>query len=261
MGGLLCIVILIYILLGLTVNLIVPHISVDLEKKMAAPFIRSMYAQDADTTRQHYIQALTDDLQGRCTALPYHFQVHVRKAPTINALALPGGHIIVFTGLLDHVTSENELAFVLAHEMGHYAHRDHLRGMGRAVVFMTISALLFGPESDVSRWVATGLSMTEMSFSRSQETQADEFALETLNCAYGHVAGTTDFFEKIQKEDDPGMFGHYFSSHPENHQRISHLRNISRNRGFNMGICKQLPEALRQSRDSNPEKPSSSVCP
>jgi Zn-dependent protease with chaperone function len=261
MGGLLGIVILIYILLGLAVNLIVPHISVDLEKKMAAPFIRSMYSQDTDTIRQHYVQALIDDLQGRCTALPYHFQVHVRKAPTINALALPGGHIIVFTGLLDEVTSENELAFVLAHEMGHYAHRDHLRGLGRAVVFMTISAFLFGPESGVNGIVARGLNMTEMSFSRSQETQADEFALEALNCAYGHISGTTDFFEKIQKEPNPGRFGHYFSSHPENHQRIFSLQDISRDRGFKLGNRKQLPEALRQSRVSIPEKPSPSAYP
>jgi Zn-dependent protease with chaperone function len=261
MGGLLGIVILIYILLGLTVNLIVPHISVDLEKKMAAPFIRSIYAKDADTFRQHYMQALIDDLQECCTALPYHFQVHVKKAPTINALALPGGHIVVFTGLLDHVKSENELAFVLAHEMGHYSHRDHLQGLGRAVVFMAISAFLFGPESGVNGIVARGLNMTEMSFSRSQETQADEFALETLNCAYGHVAGTTDFFEKIQKEHDPGMFGHYFSSHPENHQRIFHLQDISRDRGFKLGNRKQLPEALRQSKISIPEKPSPSAYP
>jgi Zn-dependent protease with chaperone function len=255
MGGLLGIVILIYILLGLSVNLIAPHISVDLEKKMAAPFLRSMYTQDPDTIRQHYVQTLIYELQGRCTALPYHFQVHVREAPTINALALPGGHIIVFTGLLDKVTSENELAFVLAHEMGHYAHRDHLRGLGRAVVFMTISAFLFGPESNVSSLVASGLSMTEMSFSRSQETQADEFALEILNCAYGHVAGTTDFFEKIQKEHDPGLFGHYFSSHPENHQRISHLQDISRHRGFKLGNRKPLPDAIRQSMDSTSKKP------
>ena len=261
MGGLLGIVILIYILLGLAVNLIVPHISVDLEKKMAAPFIRSMNAQDADNTCQHYVQALIDDLQGRCATLPYHFQVHVRKAPTINALALPGGHIIVFTGLLDKVTSENELAFVLAHEMGHYAHRDHLRGLGRAVVFMTISTFLFGPESGVSRMVARGLSMTEMSFSRSQEAQADEFALETLNCAYGHVAGTTAFFEKIPREQDPGRFGHYFSSHPENRQRISHLQNISRDRGFKLADRKPLPESIKRSKDSTPGKPSPSACP
>jgi len=261
MGGLLGIVILIYVFLGLAVNLIAPHVSVDLEKKMAAPFVRAMYTQNADTIRQHYIQTLIDDLQERCTALPYHFQVHVHEAPTINALALPGGHIIVFTGLLDQVTSENELAFVLAHEMGHYAHRDHLRGLGRAVVFMTISAFLFGPESDVSRLVANGLSMTEMSFSRNQETQADEFALETLNCAYGHVAGTTDFFEKIQKDHDPSMFGHYFSSHPENRQRISHLQNISRDRGFKLADRKSLPEAIKRSKDSSTEKPSPSSYP
>jgi Zn-dependent protease with chaperone function len=243
MGGLLGIVILIYILLGLAVNLIVPHISVDLEKKMAAPFIRSMNAQDADTIRQHYVQALIDDLQGRCATLPYHFQIHVRKAPTINALALPGGHIIVFTGLLDKVTSENELAFILAHEMGHYAHRDHLRGLGRAVVFMSISTFLFGPESGVSRMVARGLGMTEMSFSRSQETQADEFALETLNC------------------QDPGRFGHYFSSHPENRKRISHLRDISRDRGFKLADRKPLPETIKRSKDSSTEKLSPSAYP
>ena len=256
MGGLLGIMILIYILLGLAVNLVVPHISVDLEEKMAAPFIRSMCAQDTDTIRQHYVQALIDDLQGRCTTLPYHFQVHVREAPTINALALPGGHIIVFTGLLDKVTSENELAFVLTHEMGHYAHRDHLRGLGRSVVFMTISASLFGPESGISRMVARGLGMTEMTFSRNQETQADEFALKTLNCAYGHVAGTTDFFEKIPREQNPGRFGHYFASHPENRQRISHLRDISRNRGFKLADRKPLPEAIKQSEDTSTEKPS-----
>ena len=126
---------------------------------------------------------------------------------------------------------------------------------------MTISAFLFGPESGVSRLVARGLSMTEMSFSRSQETQADEFALETLNCAYGHVAGTTDFFEKIQREHDPGMFGHYFSSHPENRQRISHLQNISRDRGFKLADRKPLPEAIKRSKDSTPGKPSPSAYP
>jgi Zn-dependent protease with chaperone function len=136
-----------------------------------------------------------------------------------------------------------------AHEMGHFAHRDHLRGMGRAFVFITISTLLLGTDSSISKMLAHGLNITEMSFSRKQETRADEFALETLHCDYGHVAGATDFFEKISKAEDPGKFGHYLASHPESRKRISHLENIIRSRGFKLGKPKPLPQTWRQLKE------------
>ena len=248
-GVLVCIVVGIYLLLGLAVDLILPRISIDLEKNMATLFIQSIDAKDANSEREDFVQSVIETLQARCAKLPYALKVHVREAPAVNALALPGGHIIVYTGLLDKISSENELVFVLAHEMGHYAHRDHLRGVGRAIVFITISSLLFGPDSSVSRMLAYALNITELSFSREQETRADEFALETLNCAYGHIGGATDFFEKIPKAQDPGKFGHYFASHPENRRRISHLRMIIRSRGFKLGDRKQLPEAVGQSKN------------
>jgi len=248
-GVLVCIVVGIYLLLGLAVDLILPRISIDLEKNMATLFIQSIDAKDANSEREDFVQSLIETLQARCAKLPYALKVHVREAPAVNALALPGGHIIVYTGLLDKISSENELVFVLAHEMGHYAHRDHLRGVGRAIVFITISSLLFGPDSSVSRMLAYALNITELSFSREQETRADEFALERLNCAYGHIGGATDFFEKIPKAQDPGKFGHYFASHPENQRRISHLQIIIRSRGFKLGERKQLPEAVRQSKN------------
>jgi Zn-dependent protease with chaperone function len=248
-AGLLGMVMLIYIVLGLAVDLIAPRISTNLENKMGGLFVGSIEAKDSDSIRGTYIRSLVEALQDRCAQLPYLFKVHIRQSPTVNAVALPGGHIILFTGLLDRVASENELAFVLAHEMGHFAHRDHLRGIGRAFVFITISTLLLGTDSTVSKMLANALNLTEMSFSRKQETRADEFALETLHCDYGHVAGATDFFEKISKEKDPGKFGHYFASHPESRKRISHLENIIRSRGFKLGKRKPLPEPWRQLKD------------
>jgi len=244
-AGLLGVVILIYIVLGLAVDLIVPRISTNLENKMGGLFIGSIEAKDTNSERGSYVRSLMEDLQERCAQLPYLFKVHIRQSPTVNAVALPGGHIIVYTGLLDKVASENELAFVLAHEMGHFAHRDHLRGMGRAFVFITISTLLLGTDSNISKMLANGLNITEMSFSRKQETSADDFALAMLNCDYGHVAGATDFFEKISKEEGPGKFGHYFASHPESRERISHLEDIIRSRGFKLGRRKPLPQTWR----------------
>jgi Zn-dependent protease with chaperone function len=245
-GGLLGMVIIIYMVLGLAVDLIAPRISTDLENKMGGLFVGSLEAKGSDLKQGTYVRSLLEDLQDRCARLPYVFKVHIRQTPTVNAVALPGGHILVYTGLLNKVASENELAFVLAHEMGHFAHRDHLRGMGRAFVFITISTLLLGTDSSVSKMLANALNLTEMSFSRTQETRADEFALETLYCAYGHVAGATDFFEKISKEQDRGMFGRYLASHPESRKRISDLENIIRSRGFKPGRRTPLPQTWKQ---------------
>lgn len=240
-GGLLAIVIGLYLALGLVVDLIVPRLSMDLEKKMAGAFVGRLAEADevADTTRS--VQALVDRLQDQCAPLPYTITVHVQEADAINAAALPGGHMVVFTGLLEEMTSENELAFVLAHELGHFAHRDHLRGLGRALVLMTASTVLLGADNSINSMIGQGMMLTELSFSRKQETQADDFALEALACHYGHVAGATAFFDKIPAEGDPGRFGHYFASHPENRRRINHLNDLARENGYPIGELLPLP--------------------
>lgn len=248
-GSLLGGVIAIYLLLGLLVDLIVPRISPDFEKKMSGVFMRSIDVNDIDSKQRRDIQSIADNLQKRCAHLPYRFKIHVRKAPSVNALAFPGGHIIVFTGLLNQVASENELAFVLAHEMGHYAHRDHLRGIGRAFVLMAMVTVLFGTDSNISGMLANALNITELSFSRKQETDADGFALEMLNCAYGNVTGATDFFKKLPKEQDPGKFGHYFASHPENLQRISDLNKRIRSKEFKRVEQNPFPETPNSSEN------------
>lgn len=231
-GGLLVITVAVYFLLGFAVDLIIPHISPETEKKMTAIFGNLTKTKTAYPEKQSKLQALLDSIQRDCAKLPYDFKIHIKKADTLNALALPGGHIIVFTGLLDKVTSENELAYILGHEIGHYANRDHLRGLGRALVFMTISTALFGTDSSMSNMVGHGLNISEMSFSRRQEAKADEFGLEMLNCTYGHVGGATDFFSRISKEKDPSIFGHYFSSHPENQDRINYINLLIKERSL-----------------------------
>lgn len=243
-GGLLAIVVGVYLALGLAVDLIVPRLSMDLEKKLAGAFVgRLVETEEVDTTTRS-LQDLVDRLQDRCTQLPYSITVHVTESDAVNAAALPGGHMVVFTGLLAEMTSENELAFVLAHELGHFANRDHLRGLGRALVLMTASTVLLGADNSVNSMIGQGMVLTELSFSRKQESQADEFALETLFCHYGHVADATSFFNKIPEDGDPGRFGHYFASHPENRRRISHLEDLAQERGYPTGNPLPLPAEL-----------------
>lgn len=243
-GGLLAIVVGVYLALGLAVDLIVPRLSMDLEKKLAGAFVgRLVETEEVDTTTRS-LQDLVDRLQDRCAPLPYIITVHVTESDAVNAAALPGGHMVIFTGLLAEMTSENELAFVLAHELGHFANRDHLRGLGRALVLMTASTVLLGADNSVNSMIGQGMVLTELSFSRKQESQADEFALETLFCHYGHVADATSFFNKIPEDGDPGRFGHYFASHPENRRRISHLEDLAQERGYPTGNPLPLPAEL-----------------
>ena len=243
-GGLLAIVVGVYLALGLAVDLIVPRLSMDLEKKLAGAFVgRLVETEEVDTTTRS-LQDLVDRLQDRCAPLPYIITVHVTESDAVNAAALPGGHMVIFTGLLAEMTSENELAFVLAHELGHYANRDHLRGLGRALVLMTASTVLLGADNSVNSMIGQGMVLTELSFSRKQESKADEFALETLFCHYGHVADATSFFNKIPEDGDPGRFGHYFASHPENRRRISHLEDLAQRRGYPTGNPLPLPAEL-----------------
>jgi len=252
-GGLLAIAVGLYLALGLTVDLIVPRISMDLEKKLAGAFVGRLAESDQADGPTRSVQAIVDRLQSRCAHLPYTITVHVQQADAVNAAALPGGHMVVFTGLLEKMTSENELAFVLAHELGHFANRDHLRGLGRALVLMTVSTALLGADNDITGMIGQGIQLTELNFSRNQETRADEFALETLACHYGHVAGATDFFAKIPAEADPGRFGHYFASHPENRRRIEHLKTMARQRGYPSGELRPLPADLAAPTPSSPQ--------
>ena len=255
-AGLLAMVVVVYMALGFAVELIVPRLPLEIEKQMAGPMLAMNAGDQSEPELTRSLQALVDRIQTGCARLPYTFRVHVLRNNAINAMAMPGGHIMVFTGLLDKVLSENELAFVMAHELGHYAHRDHLKGMGRALVFMAISSFVFGPDSRIGEVLAQALNLTELSFSRTQEARADAFALDAVHCLYGHVAGATDFFQHIAGAQDPGAFGHYFASHPENRRRIDHLNTIISEKRMGLGEKTPVPVTLiRRTTEGSPAVP------
>jgi len=248
LGGLLGIVLAIYIGLGLLVDFLVPRMSIETEQRVAGFFSQLTDAAEQSSDRAVYVQGLADGITARCAPLPYEIRVLVSENEMPNALALPGGTTIVFSGLLETMSSENELAFVLSHELGHFQHRDHLRAMGRSLVFMALSALVFGTDSGPGDFLAQSVGVSELGFSRIQEARADEFGVTALNCFYGHMGGATDFFEKIGEAEDPELFGQYFSSHPEVAQRIRHIQGFGAANAFSSRPLDTLPENVRQSQ-------------
>lgn len=108
-------------------------------------------------------------------------QVAVVRRREVNALALPGGRIYVFEGLLRRVDGPDALAGIIAHEIGHVAHRDGLRNLIQAGGTGFLMGLFFG--DFIGGGVLVGLAQTTLmaSHSRRQELAADRFAAQTLH--------------------------------------------------------------------------------
>ncbi len=227
-SALLAIVLGVYLLLGLVVDWIVPRISPETERRLAG-YLPSLDEMEENVSEKAApVQTLLDEIQRDCAPTPYPLTIHVQENPIVNALAYPGGRILVFSGLLDKIKSEKELAFVLGHEMGHFKNRDHLKGLGRALIFLSLTAILLGEDSGVGEMLGASLNVTELGYSRARETDADEFAVEILHCRYGDATGAAGFFHLLAAEQRERLGGHYFSTHPDTEERISHIEEYAR---------------------------------
>ena len=245
-SGVLGIVFMGYWALGLFVDVAVDYLSPEQEAQLQTKIdIDWDWGEEVMPETQAKLQSLVDSLQP-CISLPYPITVNLvrpsENPDMINALAFPGGKMVVFAGLLDAIQSTNGLMFVLAHELGHFKNRDHLRALGRGIVLTILTLLIFGGDSD---FFAATINQRTANYSQSRETQADQTALNALQCHFGHVGGATELFESLQAqegESDLG-FAHYFSSHPELQQRIDNLHRLSQELGYSQKKVQDLFES------------------
>jgi len=231
-------------ILGLFVDRAVDYITPEMEAMIFSSADGSE-SVDNSNPRQAELQRMVDALL-ECIQIGYPLDVHLIDLDDANAFAFPGGRIFIFNGLLDKVVSENGLSFVLAHELAHFKNRDHLRGMGRGIVFTAVSALLTGAGSDFTQLFAPTANFSQAQYSQERESKADEQALQVLGCYYGHAGGATEFFEAMKPDDDKtsNVFGHYFSSHPEAVERIDNLHRLAKEMSLAVKEVLPLPAVL-----------------
>ena len=213
-----------------TIDLLVPWVPPAWEAKLFADFGPDELAEDP---RQEAATALLERLVAHAPETPFEFRLAVIEESQPNALAFPGGLIVVTTGLLDGLESENELALVLGHELGHYAGRDHLEGLGRGLALALVVGIVSGA-GDVSALASLAADMALRGHGRDEERRADVFGLELVHAEYGHVAGATAFFERLP---DPGgviseRVAQYLSTHPMSRDRIEALDALAAARGW-----------------------------
>ncbi len=220
-GGLVVLVGLIFLFLGVSADWAISKTPISVENWIGQLALDEIPATESKPLEKR-LQALLACLPKDSPLHQYHFHVFLDDSDTVNAVALPGGNIVVYKGLLDQVKSENELAMVLAHELGHFAHRDHLRSLGRGLGITLATTLIFGQDSAASNLAAKTLLTFQTNYSRQQESAADQFGVDLLARRYGHAGGATDFFARIEKEAG-GKLPYLLASHPHPQDRIDAL--------------------------------------
>ncbi len=234
--------------IGLLVNALVWYIPIGVEQQLGAAIV-PIYEQQALPSRaQATLNQLLDRLE---TNLPPEqhrdrdYRVLFVPQKIVNALALPGDTIVIYQGLVAQAESENELMMVLGHELGHFANRDHLRGLGQALVLRLAIASIFGDVGGLQAVLVSGAeAFSRSQYSQSQELQADEFGIDLLQATYGHVAGATDFFARLDRKRGANIA--FLSTHPAPGNRVAQLQRIIEERRYPVRERSPLPPSLQR---------------
>ncbi|MBW4680094.1 MAG: M48 family metallopeptidase [Microcoleus vaginatus WJT46-NPBG5] len=241
-GFITAIIYIIWLLVSNLVWLIPPQI----EQQLAAVVTPAYEKLAQPSSAQDSLNQLLDRLETKLPAAKHtkrNYRVLYVPQNTVNALALPGDTIVIYAGLISQVKSENELMMVLGHELGHFANRDHLRGIGQALLLNFALASIFGDSGRLSGIIASAVeSVSSAQYSQAQERQADDFGLMLLQATYQHVAGATDFFARLNRQS--GMDFAFLASHPSPRNRVDRLNRLIKEHRYQMDKTNPLPTAL-----------------
>ncbi len=175
---------------------------------------------DVDPALEAFVRQIGARLLAARPEQPYEFEFHVVRDETVNAFALPGGTVIVHTGLIADAGSPEEVAGVLGHELSHVLKRHSLRAAVDRLGTVAILGALLGDWSQVH----AALSLTQLKFSRDHETEADATGARLLYDAGIDPSGMPRFFARLAEEEGALASGlELLSTHPVSDERRAAL--------------------------------------
>lgn len=249
MVGLFTILFFIYIFLRITVETLIAFIPQRLDNEIAQMFASQIKSSEEYELSRVIIQKKLDDLVILSRLGDRKFRISVIDSSDINAFAMPGNNIVITSSLIKEIDTENELVYILSHELGHFISNDHLRAMGNSLVYIGITVFLSATiNSNLSDFIANNINFFNLKYSRSQEKFADKFAIDLLLRKYGHVSGASDILTKItndasQQKIEKMPFIEIASTHPLTRKRFAYIKKRIDTDGLK--LLDQVPLDLR----------------
>ena len=237
-------------------NRVADEIPTKWEEKLGKDYFAMLFKdslKEPDPEVRKALDAISKRLLTAVPSQPYHFRIHVHPSKMVNAMAFPGGTIVVFQGLINATETPEELAGVLAHEFQHVLKRHSTRNIIRSEAINLFGLIISGnSDSMVNVILQAGNLLDHLRYSRQLETQADAEGMKMMLATHVDPRGMIRVFEKFEeqhnksestkknsKEADkaakdsvkggeaPPKWTEYLSTHPESNNRIEVLKKLS----------------------------------
>lgn len=199
----------------------VVEISVEQEEKLAEYLTKVMdetFTAVTDSAALEALDAIRDRLFDNMEPTEYTYSIHLVDNSEVNAFATLGGNIYVFSGLMEFAESPEEVAAVLAHEIGHCEEKHVVNSMVRELG-MSILISIMGGDPGLAQELYR--SIVSNVFSRNQEAEADQYSFDLLARSGIPPSSLATFFRRINRElGSPDEKLEFLMTHPHNNSRI-----------------------------------------
>jgi predicted Zn-dependent protease len=152
---------------------------------------------------------------------PWRIRI-IKNDTVLNAFCTPGGYMYFYTGILKFLESEDHLAGVLGHEMAHADKRHSTDALTRQYGLSVLFDIVFGQNKGQLVRIAAGL--RELKYSRTAETEADNYSVKYLCPTDYDAAGAAGFFEKLLAMGSGSDVPEFLSTHPSPDNRVENIR-------------------------------------
>ena len=219
--------------------------------------VLQQYPLYEDKAIQEYVQKIGDSLSSKSHRPNLFYRFTVLDSPDINAFALPGGYIYINRGLMAYLSSEEELAAVLGHEIGHVTARHSVRQQSQSQLLGILTAAV-----DMKTGRSAGNLMNLASsallsgYGRDMELEADDLGAQYLFLDGYSTKGMMDVLTVLKDQEiyskelskkrgqEPVNYHGVFASHPSNDKRLQGILEEVSNSG-NRGTIKETSDYLR----------------
>jgi predicted Zn-dependent protease len=183
------------------------------------------------------LAAYVDDIGQRIASVSHRsnlgYTVRVVDSPIVNAFALPGGYVYITRGILAHFNSEDELAGVMGHEIGHVVARHSAEQMSRAQLAglgLQLGSVLSETFGKYANFAGAGVGLLFLSFSRGQESESDMLGVEYSTRLGYDSHRMAEFFKTLNAMSEQGgqRLPSFLSTHPDPGDRENNVHNLTR---------------------------------
>lgn len=199
-------------------------ISIEQEEKLGKMIVENLIETEqtrvaSNPALDSAMNVITERLISGLDSVRYNYRIKVINNPQINAFTLPGGNIFFYSGLIQFSESPEEVAAVLAHEMGHAEKRHVVNRLAKEIGITVLFTVLTGGDGTIIREIAQQTLST--AFDREQEKEADEFSFALMERSNIHPKALASFFKRVsEKHGSYNKNLEVLMTHPNDESRI-----------------------------------------